>query len=1317
MILSDFISSDRALALLQGVDLPEECTGSALFADISGFTPLAETLAEKLGHQRSAEELTNLLNLVYTGLIEQVTLHGGSVISFVGDALICWFDDRVDPETAWQAAHCAISMQTVMQGFANLPIVPGVTASIAIKIGLASGPARRFVAGDSAIQLFEVLAGETLRQMTLAEGLAQRREILLAPSACAFLGGKVVFTERRHPETGHTFGVVTGLNLNSTQPTFSPEPLLPVHEKLPPQLLAWVLPGLREHLQPGGQPPLPQLRPAVALFVRFSGINHDHDPQAGTKLKALMTLAQRVIYHQGGDIIQLTIGDKGSFFYAAFGAPTAHEDDALRAVRAALELQKYQLLNPTGISLQIGLSSGQARTGIYGGHNRFSYGVIGKEVVLACRLMEAAPVGEIYVSESISRAAGGKIDFETLAPILVKGRSAAVPLYRPAENSKIQPPSQLVGREAEVSILKQALTRLRGGEGQVLILEGEAGIGKSRLVKQLLLLARREPILTLVGAGESTEQLAPYRAWRKILEGYFSNTPILRQVQILVPEQANWAPLLNEILSPELPENALTTSLPPALRQSSLALLLAELLRVRAPALIVLEDAHWCDSLSWQLALHLARAQLPLLLVIATRPAQNEALTTLKTLPETRVLRLETLYRSALEALIADRLQAKPNQLSPALVDSIEARSGGNPFFAEELLLGLQTRAALVLKSSGATLVEIFNALPDSLHGLILARIDNLPSERQFVLKVAAVIGQNFTLKPLQKTLTHFNALRENLLSEHLSALQEADFTALAALEPDLAYIFKHVLTQEAAYQTLLFSQRREIHQLVAGWYEARIQTEQSHLKESLPRLVYHYHQAEVWEKERYYAKLAGTQAAGQYANAEALRFFNRALELTAPEDWLEAFELHLAREAILHLTGDRPAQAQSLAALTQLAAKLGSPSKQAKVFYRQACYAEALADFPQALAAAQAVVTAAGQAGELNLAAAGHLIWGRALMRQDLGAAHRQMEQALILAQACGDRHLQAEACGWLGRLLPERNPALAQAQLTEALKLSLELNDRQTQGQILHHLAVLSVAIHYDYGQAIKIYREAIGVFQSIGDLNSEASSRYNLAVNLMHLGQFAEAQACTETTLKIAKQVADPEQIAFALEQLGRLAQYRGEESRALTYFKQALKVVQPLRNDGLHGGILTNLADTLIRQGGYAHAETCLVQAKSMRENRLGPEAIVDELTGLAHLELARGNLARAAEYTQQFLALLQSNPGLPQSNDPARSVLTAYRVLKTSHPPAAENLLDYAQSEIQRRANLITDLKLRQSFLEQVPEHREILEIYQQSKGN
>jgi len=1338
--LTPYLPIDRLQALAAGENLPEACQGSALFADISGFTPLTEYLAAQLGQQRAAEELTRLLDQVYTALIDQVHRLHGSVIGFVGDAITCWFDERGEsPDSPLRAAACAFAMQQAMRPFASVPVTGNLKAALAIKIGIASGPARRFLVGDPSIQLIDSLAGETLRQMSQAEGLAQKGEILLSADCAALLGDAVTQLEwRTHPENGLKFAVAGELTTSiepSPWPTISPEAL--DETKIRP----WMLPLLYERLQ-AGDTAQPELRPAVSLFLRFLGIDYDHDEEAGSKLDACIRRAQNTIHQSDGSLLQLTIGDKGSFLYAAFGAPLAHDDDALRAVRAALELQTQ--LQKQGLSSQVGLARGPARTGAYGSRERCSYGVIGDDAVLAARLMTAAPPGETRCAYSIYRELHQKLNFESLPPVRVKGKAGLIPVYRPVSSQRAVTGSHfaIIGRQLERAQLEASLEALQVGQPGLLMIEGEAGIGKSRLVEELVRMARERGLSLLAGAGQSIEQQTPYRAWRDVFSAYFDldnlsesgerQTRIQSLVERLLPNEVSRLPVLNDLLGLSLPENDLTRSLDPQLRQQNATILLEALLHIWAaerPLILILEDVHWLDSLSWDLALQvihsLSAQRVAFLLVLVNRPLDENSpgqrvLRQLRALEITRAIALSTHAPPEILALVAQRLGVAVDTLPTPLVELVQTRSSGNPFFADELLLNLLDRGLISVSSDAQSrpscaitgdLAQSASTLPDTLHGLILARIDRLPPERQFIIKAAAVIGRAFAFTPLQYILNRQATILERALKDHLASLKTADFTFVETIEPDLTYIFKHIITQEAAYQTLLFGQRRELHRLVAEWYEAR-----TDVQTFLPLLAYHYRYAEDREKERSYATLAGNQAAAQYANAEALIFFSRALDLTSPDETNARYELLLSRESILHLIGERNAQAEDLNELTRLADEFQIPSKRAEAFYRRARYAEVIADFPQAISAAHSAVELAQKAGAPNLESAAHLMWGHALMRQDLEAARGQMEQALALAQAGDDHRQQAEILGWLGRVLPESDPSLARQQLGEALKLSRELNDRQLQGRILHHLAVFAAAINYDYGQAIDYYRQAVAIFHTIGDLNAEASSSYNLAVNVTHMGQLNEAQVCANLTLRIAQQIDDKEQMAFSLEMLGDLAHSKGEYALAQASLEQALSVVQPLGNDGLQGGILTSLAETLIAQGDFTRAETLLLQAKSLRENLLGSHATVDQVACLAHLELERGNLARAADYVGQFMTIQQANPTLSQANDPARDVLIAYRVLHSIGHPAAAELLNMAYTELNRRANIMVDLKLRESFLQNVPTHREIIETYLRSQG-
>jgi len=228
--LHAYLPQDRRWALARGSDLPEHTDGTALFADLSGFTPLTEALDRTLGARQGTEEMTRQINRVYHALIAEVDRFGGSVIGFAGDAITCWFNDKKvkgkrqkatvdDPDppfifyllpSAQRAVACALALQEVMHQFASIPLPDGSTTALALKVALASGPARRLVVGDPSIQLFDVLAGATLARMAAAEHLAERDEVLIDESTAAALGNLIQVAEWRTDDaTGERFAVLT----------------------------------------------------------------------------------------------------------------------------------------------------------------------------------------------------------------------------------------------------------------------------------------------------------------------------------------------------------------------------------------------------------------------------------------------------------------------------------------------------------------------------------------------------------------------------------------------------------------------------------------------------------------------------------------------------------------------------------------------------------------------------------------------------------------------------------------------------------------------------------------------------------------------------------------------------------------------------------------------------------------------------------------------------------------------------------------------------------------------------------------------------
>ena len=1436
-LLSAYLPRDRRCALATGRPLPDRAEGAVLLADLAGFTPLADALSATLGPRRGVEELTRLLNGVYEILIAQVHHHGGSVVSFVGDGLVCWFDDDLGHshgEAAHRAVACGLAMQRVLASFTALPAPDAQGIPVSMQAGVAAGPVRRFEVGDARVQRLDLLAGATLDRMALAEHLAQPGEVVLGPEAARQLGHRLRFKAWRQG-----FGVVESLAAQDT-----PDPAVPWPKPSEERMQPYLLPPIYQRLAAGQGEFLAELRPAAALFLRFEGLDYERD-DAASRLDAFVRWVQAVLTRYAGHLLQLTAGDKGSFFYAAFGVPVAHEDDAARAVEAALTLRRPPPELDFISGVQIGLSRGRVRAGAYGSRTRRTYGAIGPEAIVACRLMEVAPPGEVWCSPAIYKAAGARWTFEPLAPVTLKGRPAPLAIYRPlgrAQERADRNAEILLGRKTEMVVLARALAQAQSGQRRVLLLEGEAGIGKSRLLAELKRHAQRQDMTWLEGAGQSIEQRTPYRAWRDVLAGYLDLEPHMSQaerqrrvrerVSGVNPALAPRVPLLNDILRLDLPETDLTRGFAPRLRQESLTALVVDLLRAAfgpstelrtgpstelrtgpstelrtgpstglrtgpstglrtdpstglrmpltgvetlrepgqgRPLVLVLEDSHWLDASSWKLALAVARGlatdpappQSGLLLVLALRPLEEPIpaeYTGLAELEETEILHLDALAPQEALTLAAARLGVAPETLPAEVAALIQAHAGGNPFFAEELVYMLHDSGMLQVQDGTCALTDSLDALreqvPETVEGVVLARIDRLPPEQQLLLKVAAVIGRSFLYRTLCDV--HPHQVVQTLLQAYLDDLAWRGLTPLERLEPELSYLFKHVIIQQVAYDTLLFTQRRELHQAVAGWYE-RVYGE--HLSPYYALLAHHYHHAEDRARERHYARLAGEQAAAQYANAEAVAYFSRALALTLAGDAAEQdagrleerYALLLAREKVYYLQGERQAQAQDLAELERLAAVLAGEGQRIEVTLRQARYAHVTGDYPATIQAVQTAIHLAHSAQNASDEARGYLEWARALHRQGDGEAARQrLEQALALSQRAGSRTLEADSLHLLGIVCyGQGDYGEARNYYEQALHLFCETGDRRGESNALNNLGRV-FAEQSDFAKARVYYEQALGICREIGDRLGEVGALNGLAIVFSERGDYAAANTHFEQVLRISREIGNRLYESSALSNLGetfcRLGDYaagmayyeqalpvhreigyrlgegstllnqgmvshhRGDEQAALAYLQQGLRMIQELGDRHFQGYAWNRLGLVQMGLGQPVEAAAAYHQALNLRRALGQHHLALESLAGLAQVSETQGDLWQALTHVEEILGHLETH-SLNGTDEPFRVYLTCYRVLQANADPRAREVLRTAYSLLQERAAKITDEALRRSFLENVAVHRAIVAAY------
>ena len=739
--LSIYIPMDRRHALATKTSLPHRTTGVALFADISGFTLLTATLAEELGPQRGAEELTYYINRVYSALIQQVHNYHGSVIGFSGDAITCWFD-QAEADTA---VTCAFQMQEAITQLDTIQTPSGAIIAFGIKVALAAGPARRFLVGHKSHRAIEVLAGATLDRMALAEQQARQGEVVVSEEIIT--NGRFHIHIWRQDANGR-FAVID--HIAQPAPT---QPWLPFHPLTDETSASWLLPPVYQRLQQGLGEFLTELRPAVALFLKFGGLDYEQD-DASSQLDAFIHWVQTILTQYDGYLLQLSMGDKGSYLYAAFGAPIAHEDNAARAVSAALALQSP----PTELNhiqpIQIGISQGQMRVGAYGSQTRRTYGVLGQETNMAARLMSHAQPGQILVTKHILQATDQRFTFQSLGNIDVKGHNTPIPIYSVQSQRYAATMSTLkgrslapmVGRQEERHYLRQALQALKTGQTSHhhIIIEGEAGIGKSRLVADLRQQAQTQQTPTFISQGNAIRQTTPYHAWRSTLLQLFNlDTPITsdhhmwpehiqQHLKNVAPHLLQLAPLLNAILPLDLPDNELTIQMVGDVRAYNLHELVSQLLATEPePCLFILEDTHWFDSASWALARVISQGIRPHLLVMATRPLaepQPPTDTYFYNLPQTHHIHLERLTPSQIETLVVSRLNV--SHLPQSILQLIQDKAEGHPFYSEELVYALRDAGHIEISNGRCHVVGNLETLnfPDTIQGVITSRIDLLPS-------------------------------------------------------------------------------------------------------------------------------------------------------------------------------------------------------------------------------------------------------------------------------------------------------------------------------------------------------------------------------------------------------------------------------------------------------------------------------------------------------------------------------------------------------------------------------------------------------------
>ncbi len=1147
-----YIPGDRRRALLRGESMPDRIQGAALFADVSGFTPLTEALVAELGPDRGAEELVKNLDVIFAAVIADLVSHGGEVLYFSGDAITGW----IDGDDGTRATACAVRMQSTFDDVGRITTAAGTEIDLAIKIAIAVGPARRFVVGDPAIQLHDVLAGSLIDDLAAAESLAEKGEIVLDQSVVESLGSHVDVGAARTGPTERTGSVLTALH-GDPVPLGEVPPLEPLEEDVVRQ---WLLPTVYERLSGGGGALFGELRTVFPMFVRFGGIDYDEDRDAAEKLDRFIRESQRILDSYGGNLLQLTLGDKGAYLYAVFGSPRAHENDAVRAVRAALDLLE---LSGTGGAedLQIGLGTGQVFSGTYGHPTRRTFACLGDPVNLSARLMGRSPPGEIYASAEVMAATGDRFVSTALEPLPLKGKAEAVLAFsvqgrrqRPVSRH-LRYPLPIVGREEELGLIDERLQDALRRVPSVVGVTADAGLGKSRLVAEVLRTIRAAGHRVAFGEAQAFGLNTSYLIWREPWTTLFeladgdrdgNVTRIERHLASIDPALVVRAPLLSGVLGIEIPDNAVTASFDAKLRKTSLENLLADVLRAevqRQPLVLVLEDCQWIDQASLDLLEVLVRAaeQSPVLFLAAYRSDIAEsAHERIRALASFEELVLRELNEEQIGRVIGSKLEqqfgAGVSASQPA-IELITSRGQGNPFYIEELVNYLKRKDIDIGDPAAVKDLD----LPPSLHALVLSRVDTLDEGPRRTLKVASVVGRSFEPTTLPEVYPQLGSTDE--VSAHVDSLREADLVT-----PDKhghqSWIFRHAVAQSVAYESIPYSLRSRLHEATGRYFEQRA-PEQIELR--LDLLAHHFWHSENLEKKVEYQRRAGDAAQNAYANAAAIEYFER---LTTVVDEHERSRTLLKLGEVLELVGhwDRAerveAEALELAEASGDADAIGwSEAALAEVARKQGRYDEVRSRLDRAARIFEKQGDDAGRGRVLHLAGT------VAAQSGELDAARELYEESLRIREELGDDAGAASLLSNLGIVADYAGDVDASREFHErALTLRQAIGDRWAIANSTNNVGIASVA-QERYAEARDLFAEALRLNEEVGDTWTVALNHNNLGNAYRGLGEGDEARHHYGESARGYRGYGDRWGVAFLLEDIAVLAASEGNSVAAL------------------------------------------------------------------------------------------------------------------------------------------------------------------------
>ncbi|GAC1442536.1 MAG: adenylate/guanylate cyclase domain-containing protein [Mycobacteriales bacterium] len=878
----------------------------------------------------------------------------------------------------------------------------------------------------------------------------------------------------------------------------------------------------------------------------------------------------------------------GDAILALFGAPVSHEDDPVRALLAAQglheEIARLAQTLPaaaSGLALHIGVNSGDVVTGIIGSSIRLDYAAMGDAVNTAQRLEAAAPTGQTYVGQSTYELARHRFDFEDVGALTVKGKSLTVRAWRllgeRVEAGAAAPAGgELVGRQRELAIFDRLLDQLAAGTSSIVQVLGEPGAGKTRLAQAVHADAGRRGFHWFRARCLSYGADLPYWPVADLLRRELMPAgvePTLEELAAALKRRGleNARPYLARLIGVD--DEGGSDLEPEAFRRGLLAAVAGFLLEAagRSPVVLHMEDLHWADTSTLELLEHLKKslAADPILFYLSTRLEASSS--------DDTVIRLTALGADDVAAMMSAMLGAQP---APELVVAIRDRTGGNPFFVEEVMRALQERESLMLRDGQWQLTSSDRVaeLPRTVQAMLAARLDALAPADVQVLHAAAVLGRRPNLHLLEAVATGVRPAVERLIA--------ARFLKHSAAEPGDFVVFEHALTQEVVYNRMLRRRRCALHLEVAGAAERLFGSTDG----TIDLLANHYYRGGAGERALQCLRQAAGRARQLFANREAIAQLERAAEVCREHSELadELSDVLLELGSLQDLIGN---------------------------------YEQALRTYTQARDLGGGVPAWCGMAGVLR-------------KRGEGDAALVVLEDAFLHAGPNADLRPIWLAKGWcLGAALGRYDEAIEANRAGLAVGAATDA----TTGHLLLQLARNLLAVGR-LEEALPDGIKAKEIFRSLEDPRGLSSTLRILGDVYLRTGCHDDAAAALTQGLNLATRVGAAEEIGACLINLGMLEMDRGRIDVATEYDRRALTEFKKSGHAVGSAIATTNLAEKLFLAGAYDEAAVQCHQGQVLaRESNL-PSILADGQHTLARVLMSQERFDEAAVAASEAAAV-------------------------------------------------------------------------------